>query len=264
MFRIVNSIVILLWSIPAVAHDTWIETNTNIIRTGDAVYLNLCLGNHGNDHRDFKLAGKLELTGCTLSVKDPDGMDYDLVDRLTDTGYAPKEGFWRCKFASTKPGLYLASHTRDKLVNHGRPLRSIKSAKAFFVVSTSLDQVSRDLTGHDRVLGHPLELIATTNPALPMGPGQEINIQVLFRAKPLAKARVTFVPRSETLQSGFDDRYERLTNADGLASFTPNTGDQYLIVVHHETTESGDGFEGTSYSATLTVFVPESCPCCDE
>jgi hypothetical protein len=107
----VLAIAIVSCAVPAVAHDTWIETNTNIIRTGDAVYLNLCLGNHGNDHRDFKLAGKLELAGCTLSVKDPDGMDYDLVDRLTDTGYAPKEGFWRCKFATTKPGLYLNSST---------------------------------------------------------------------------------------------------------------------------------------------------------
>jgi uncharacterized GH25 family protein len=97
-----------------------------------------------------------------------------------------------------------------------------------------------------------------------MGPGQQINVQVLFRAKPLAKARVSFVARSETLRSGFDDRYELLTNGDGLASFTPTTGDQYLIVVHHETTESGDGYEATSFSATLTVFVPESCPCCDE
>jgi hypothetical protein len=211
------------------------------------VNLNLCLGNHGNAHRNCKLAGKVELAGCTLSVMAPDGMSYDVLNRLTDTGYAPKEGFWRCKFAATKPGLYLASHTRDKLVNHGRPLRSVIIANKCFVVIASLDHVACDFSGYDRVLGHSLEIVATTNPALPMGPGQQINVQVLFQGKPLADARVTFIPRSETLEVDFNDRYERLTKRDGLASFTPNTGDQYLIVVHHETTDPGDGCEGTSY-----------------
>src|SRR6185436_2774462 len=44
---------------PAFAHDTWVQTNTNVVRTGDAVHVDLMLGNHGNDHRDFKLASKL-------------------------------------------------------------------------------------------------------------------------------------------------------------------------------------------------------------
>jgi uncharacterized GH25 family protein len=42
----------------APAHDTWVQTNTNLVRTGDAVHIDLMLGNHGNDHRDFKLASK--------------------------------------------------------------------------------------------------------------------------------------------------------------------------------------------------------------
>ena len=42
----------------ASAHDPWVQTNTNLVRTGDAVHIDLMLGNHGNDHRDFKLASK--------------------------------------------------------------------------------------------------------------------------------------------------------------------------------------------------------------
>jgi len=45
----------------ALAHDTWVQTNTNLIRSGDAVHVDLMLGNHGNDHRDFKLASKTGL-----------------------------------------------------------------------------------------------------------------------------------------------------------------------------------------------------------
>ncbi|MGH7138544.1 MAG: DUF4198 domain-containing protein, partial [Pirellulales bacterium] len=41
---------------PAGAHDTWVQTNTNVIRAGDVVFVDFFLGNHGNDHRDFKMA----------------------------------------------------------------------------------------------------------------------------------------------------------------------------------------------------------------
>ena len=57
----------------ALAHDTWVQTNTNVVRTGDVVHIDLMLGNHGNEHRDFKLAGKLTLSGATLEMIDPTG-----------------------------------------------------------------------------------------------------------------------------------------------------------------------------------------------
>ena len=78
----------------------------NMIRNGDAVHIDLMLGNHGNEHRDFKLAGKLSLEGATLEVIDPDGKRYDVKDRLIDTGYAPQEGYWTTRFEPAKPGLY--------------------------------------------------------------------------------------------------------------------------------------------------------------
>ncbi|HTU91793.1 MAG TPA: DUF4198 domain-containing protein [Gemmataceae bacterium] len=86
------------------AHDTWVQTNTNVVRAGDYVHIDLMLGNHGNDHRDFKLASKIDLEGCTLTVVAPDGKRYDLKDRLTDTGYTPKEGYWTARFAGALSG----------------------------------------------------------------------------------------------------------------------------------------------------------------
>jgi uncharacterized GH25 family protein len=252
-----------LLAAPAAAHDTWVETNTNVVRTGDAVYVDLRLGNHGNDHRDFKLASKVDPTGTTLEVLSPDGPAYDLMPTLIDVGYAPKEGYWTAKFVPGKPGLHLVSHSLDRVVNHGRPERSVKSGKTFFVVSDSLDHVPVENPGFDRPLGHALELVPTANPVTPMGPGQRIAVRLLFNGEPLAGGRVSFVPRSESLSAGFDDRYERTTDADGLASFEPKTGDRYLVVAHHKTGETGDGYEQTSYSATLTVLVPEICPCCE-
>jgi uncharacterized GH25 family protein len=256
---------VLLLAGPALAHDTWVETNTNIIRSGDAVYIDLRLGNHGNDHRDFKLAGKADLASCRLDVFAPGGATYDLVAQLADLGYAPKEGYWCGKFVAAEPGLYIVGHTVDKVVHHGAPVRSLKSGKAFFAVSPTLDQFAANLAGHDRPLGHPLELVPTTNPLRPMGPGVPIKVKLLLRGQPLAGGRISFIPRGEMLHEGFDDRYERVTDDAGNASFTPTTGNKYLIVAHHRADdEIGDGYEATTYSATLTILVPEVCPCCDE
>ena len=81
------------------AHDTWVQTNTNLVRVGDAVHVDLLLGNHGNDHRDFRLAGKVPLDGAALETIDPQGNRFDLKPGLADTGYAPQEGFWTARFA---------------------------------------------------------------------------------------------------------------------------------------------------------------------
>lgn len=246
------------------AHDTWVQTNTNIIRSGDAVHIDLMLGNHGNDHRDFKLASKTTLDSATLQVVAPGGKRFDIKDRLTDTGYTPKEGFWTGRFPASEPGLYLVEHTRDSVVNHGTPSRSIKSGKTFFVVSKSLDKIPQENPGFDTILGHPLEIVPEANTVTPMGPDVPIRVKVLFQGKPLKDARVSFIPRGTTLAEGFDTNFERKTNENGRCSFTPKEGNYYLVVVHHKTDEEGKDYESTAYSATLTVLVPELCPCCGE
>lgn len=252
-------------NITARAHDTWVETNTNLIRSGDAIYVDLMLGNHGNHHRDFKQASKISLEGCTLELIDPAGKKYDLATDLIDTGYAPKEGYWKSKFVPAKPGLYSVSHSLDRVVNHGKAIRAVKSAKTFFVVSQQLDQVPQNNPGFDRIHGHPLEIVPVLNPVTPLGPGKPIEVQVRFKNRPLANAVVSFIPRGETLKGDFDEQFERRSNAEGKATFTPRTGNQYLVVVHHAAPEEkSEEYESTAYAATLTVFVPERCPCCGE
>ncbi|MBW3598506.1 MAG: DUF4198 domain-containing protein [Planctomycetes bacterium] len=246
------------------AHDTWVQINTNLIRTGDLVHVDLMLGNHGNGHRDFKLASKIDIGPSTLEVIAPGGEKYDLKPNAIDTGYAPKEGFWSARFTAAEPGLHLVAHTVDRVVAYA-PKRTVKSAKTFFVVSESLDRVPEEHSGFDRVLGHPLELVATANPVTPMGPGQPIRVQALYQGKPLSGARIAFIPRGQALEEGFDEIYERLADEQGRASFTPKEGNYYLVVVHHDEPEQkGEGYDYTHYSATLTVFVPQVCPCCGE
>lgn len=248
----------------AAAHDTWVQTNTNVVRAGDVVFIDFFLGNHGNDHRDFKMAGKPDRAASRLEVVSPRGLRYDLADRLVDNGYAPSEGYFSARFAPAEAGLYLVAHSMDKVVSYA-PLRSVKSAKAYFQVSESLDRAQPSKTPFDTPLGHALEIVPKSHPVMPLGPGTPLEVQVLFHGKPLADARVSFIPRGQTLSEGFDDLYERKTNAEGLATFTPAEGNYYLIAVHHvDPTAGGKGYEGTKYSATLTVLVPQVCPCCRE
>jgi uncharacterized GH25 family protein len=247
------------------AHDTWVQTNTNLVRTGDAVHIDLMLGNHGNDHRDFKLASKVAADSIkTFEVIAPDGKKYDLKKDMTDLGYAPKEGFHSAKFVAAKPGLYVAYQSSDGVVNHGKPVRSVRSAKTYFVVSDSLDKVSKDQPGFDKPLGHKLELVPEVNPVVPMGPGTPIKVKLLFEGKPLDGAKVCFIPRGVTLKEGTDADYERTTDKNGRAAFTPKTGTYYLVAARHTREEKGDGYESANYTATLTVFVPEKCPCCGD
>jgi uncharacterized GH25 family protein len=246
------------------AHDRWLQTNTNVARVGDTVQIDLMLGNHGNNHRDFKLAGKVEPATVSLEVIAPDGKRYDVKDRLVDTGYTPKEGFWSTRFVGDKPGLYLAACVSDKVVSYA-PKRSVQSAKACFLLSPSLDKVPLSNPGFDKPLGHALELVPEANPITPMGPGQAIRVRLLFQGQPLVGETVSFIPRGETLTENFDSRYERKTDSAGRASFTPTEGNYYLVVAHREdATAGGKDYEMTKYSATLCVYVPQVCPCCGE
>ena len=265
--RTISSLILALYAIAisaASAHDTWVQTNTNVIRAGDSAHVDLMLGNHGNDHRDFKLASKTSLANASLKIHGPDKKTFDVRDRLADVGYTPKEGFWTTKFAATEPGLYLVDHTVDAIVNHGTPTRSVKSGKTFFVVTKSMDKIPHEHPGYDQMLGHLLEIVADANTVTPMGPDVPIRVKVLFKGQPLKEARVSFIPRGVTLTEGFDSTYERKSNENGRCFFTPKEGNYYLVVVHHATDEKGEGYDSTKYSATLTVFVPDVCPCCGE
>jgi len=99
-------LVMTILAVSANAHDTWVQINTNLVRVGDAIHVDLMLGNHGNEHRDFKLAGKASLENMAMSVVSPDGQSRDLKPTLFDNGYAPREGFWSTRFVTDQPGLY--------------------------------------------------------------------------------------------------------------------------------------------------------------
>jgi len=251
-----------LWTPTAAAHDTWLEAAPRLVRPDDVVHVGLFLGNHGNEHRDFKIAGKVgSLDEVRVEVIAPDGRKTDLASSMVDVGYAPKEGFWSGRFVPAAEGLHCVAHFRQG-IRHGA--MGFKGGKTYFHASESLDKPATPNDTLPGPLGHPLELVLESHPVLGCGPGQPIDVQVLFKGQPLADQVVSFIPRGTTLAAGFDAEHERTTDADGRCSYAPKEGNLVLVVTHLvKPEEKGEGFEKTSYAATLVIDVPERCPCCE-
>ena len=251
--------------IPALAHDTWLEATPRLVRPDDVVHVGLFLGNHGNEHRDFKIASKVgSLDEVQVEVTGPDGRKTDLVPDMVDLGYAPKEGFWSGRFVPAREGLHCVSHFRQG-IRHGA--MGFKGGKTYFQASESLDRPGKpDASGGGLPgpLGHPLELVLESHPVLDCGPGRPIAVRLLFKGKPLADQVVSFIPRGATLAEGFDADHERRTDAEGRCAYTPKEGNLLLVVAHLvKPEETGENYDKTAYAATLVIDVPQRCPCCE-
>ncbi len=236
------------------AHDTWVQTGPLVTRQRDVVHVDLMLGNHGNNHRDFKLASKITLAPCTLEVIAPDGSRVDLKARLCDIGSAEKEGYWSARIIADLPGVYQVLHTLDTL--HGTT-RAIKSSKTFFIAAPGFDTLP--LEGQEGIhpIAHGLELVLAS-PIQTLAAGRELRMQVLWNNKPLTDTDVAFIPRGTNLIAEKDPNFERTTDAEGFVSFTPVEGNLLLAVVHHiASDESGEGYDKTHYGATMVLPIPQ-------
>jgi len=239
----------LAWAPFSSAHDSWVQVNTLASPIGQPVYADLMLGNHGNHHRDFKLASKIPLKGSTLVLIAPDGAETDLKERLFDEGMAEKEGYWSTRFFPHTPGLYCLAHTYDAVVSYA-PKRALKSGKTYF------DCEGEAAAFKPRALGHPLEIVPLQDPT-GLRAGDSLPVRVLLRGEPLADTVVSAIPKGVMLAGEFDPAHEARTDARGEARLPLAEANRYLFVVHHKAPEETgkDYQDGTEYGATLTVMV---------
>ncbi len=239
------------------AHDTWVESGPLVQPIGEYAYVQLMLGNHGNNHRDFRLASKITLAPCTLSVMTPSGAAVDLKPQIVDMGHAEKEGFWAARYQIGEAGIHEVLHTLDTL--HGT-IRAIKSAKTF-ILAQSHALGGATLQGRsDKVHGLGLELVLLT-PLDQLAAGQEVKIQVLRSGQPLKGARVSFIPRGARLAEDFDKNFERDSDDRGIVVFNPAEGNVVLAIVHLPAPEeSGEGYTLTHYSAGIVLPIRNHKP----
>ncbi|AMV34988.1 Nickel uptake substrate-specific transmembrane region [Pirellula sp. SH-Sr6A] len=235
------------------AHDTWVQSGPLVARYQDVVHIDLMLGNHGNNHRDFKLASKITLDPCTLELIQPDGSKMDLKGSAIDMGSAPKEGFWSSRFVTKQLGVHQVVHTLDML--HGTT-RAIKTGKTYFIASNSFGSVPKAGSDQIQPLNKGLELVLEGS-LESIAANRDVKLRVLWHGKPLPQADVAFVPRGATLAEGKDSTYEKTSDANGFVSFRPMEGNYLLAVVHHVATdERGEGYDKTHYGATLVLPIP--------
>lgn len=246
----------------ALAHDIWIEANQSLIRSGSQISLALMLGNHGNHHRDFRLASKVPAGQQDLRILNPGGKFLDLTPSLVDNGYEPKEGFWSATFQAQEPGIYQAVSLFDQVMSYA-PVRDIKCAKAYFAVAASLDRPVRVDKGFQQRVGAELELVPITNPIYGLGSGSEFSVQLIYKGKPLAGSVVSFIPKGVNLHGDIDEAYEVKTNSKGVSTLTLKQAGQWLLAAHiKDESAKGNGYNSIGYSATIHLLVPASCPCC--
>ncbi|MCY2974935.1 MAG: DUF4198 domain-containing protein [Planctomycetota bacterium] len=238
----------------ASAHDTWVQSGSLGARTNDVVYVDLMLGNHGNNHRDFKLASKITIDKCTLNVKSPNGKFVDLKPSVVDFGSAPKEGYWSAKFDSQESGIYEVLHTLDTL--HGT-IRAVKTAKTYVLVSNSPNDIAKSSESKPIPINKNLEIVLET-PIQELSANHVIECAILKNGKPRPGVRVSFIPRGAQLADEMDPKFEKISNETGRVAYTPEEGNLILIVAHDiADEESGEGYEKTYYGATLVLPVPK-------
>lgn len=71
---------------PAGAHDGWIEITSSIVERGQVATITLLHGNHSNDHRSYRIAGKWDQKYTTVTVWAPNGKRIDLTRQMIDLG----------------------------------------------------------------------------------------------------------------------------------------------------------------------------------
>jgi hypothetical protein len=190
-------------------------------------------GNHGNDHRSYRIAGKWRPEYATVVVTGPAGPPVDLTSQVTDLGDAedlgPKgpKGFHVTAFAPAQDGAYIALVTQSReLQVEGAKFQSIGTAKVVFAALASpvVAAVQR-LTGFDRPVASAdaLEIIPVTNP-LALRTGDVLTVEIRHRGRPLPSLPVSIVRRIEGAPSA-----QTLTTDDrGQLKIVAGPADYYL------------------------------------
>src|SRR6266545_1150556 len=152
------------WVFPrsAMAHDGWVEISPTIVEKNQAATIALLQGNHSNEHKSYRIAGKWDSKYTTLVIVDPTGKQNTLTDRLIDLGedaetIGPKgpKGFHLASFVPKVDGLYqvLARQVRTVQQGEGPKLLTIRLAKTAFAafkvptVSASVQEQTTDEKG---------------------------------------------------------------------------------------------------------------------
>lgn len=257
-------LLVSLFPLPAIAHDGWIEVSTPIVEKGQAVTISLMQGNHSNEHKSYRLAGKWDIKFTKLAVLDPAGKETDLTNRLIDFGedeekIGPKgpKGFHLAQFTAGKEGVYVVLARQERILQFrdGPKFRSVRIARAVFAALPVPTVASANkLRGVDRSLGeeNALEIVPVTNP-LGVMQKDSVTLELRYKGKPAPGKVVTVLRKIDGPASAQD----QTTDSDGRITLAVDSPDLYLVraMVEDKDGRSEGQYELSSYEATYDFQV---------
>jgi len=253
-----------VFSRSAMAHDGWVEISPTIVEKNQAATIALLQGNHSNEHKSYRIAGKWDSKYTTLVIVDPTGKQNTLTDRLIDLGedaetIGPKgpKGFHLASFVPKVDGLYqvLARQVRTVQQGEGPKLLTIRLAKtAFAAFKVPTVSAAKNLKGFDRSIAgdDAVELIPVSNP-LAVFSGGSMTLELRQKGKPISAQVITLVRRID----GSASVQEQTTDEKGRVNFAVGPADSYLARVKfdEETPRSDGQKDKASYESTYVFQV---------
>jgi uncharacterized GH25 family protein len=225
----------------ALSHDGWVEISPTIVEKGQVATIALIQGNHSNEHRSYRIAGKWDQKYTTLVVVDPNGKKNALTDRLIDFGeddekVGPKgpKGFYLASFIPNEEGLYQAIGKQARTVQQGDgpKLLTMRIAKTTFA-SLNVPGIStaKDLKGFDLLSGggDGLEIFPVTNP-VGIFSGGSVTLELRLKGNPIGGKIISLIRKID----GPGSVQDRSTDEKGRVTFTVGPTDSYLARVNLE------------------------------
>ena len=239
----------------ALAHDGWIEVAPTLVEKGQPVTVALMHGNHSNEHRSYRLAGKWDLEFTKVTVIAPSGktIALDMVDLGEDpekTGPKGPKGFHVAQLLADEEGVYTVVARQERMLQRGDgpKFRGVRFARSAFAAlpAPTVAEVQK-LAPEAKPRGGDLEIVPVTK-ILGAVHGAPLTLEVRYKGAPAAGKTVSIVRKI----AGAAGAQDLDTDAEGRVSFTADAADYYLArVKFDEKSERGDGqHDLSSYEAT--------------
>jgi uncharacterized GH25 family protein len=248
----------------AFSHDGWVEISPTIVEKNQAATIALLQGNHSNEHKSYRIAGKWDPKYTTLIVVDSKGKRNDVTDRLIDLGedtetIGPKgpKGFHLASFVPKEEGLFqaMARQVRTLQQSDGPKIVTVRLAKAAFAsLKVPVISAAKNFKGFDRQIANEdaVEFVPMNNP-LAVFSGGSMTFALRQKGKSLTAQMVTLVRRID----GFASVQERTTDEKGRVSFAIGPADWYLarVKIDEETPRPDGQKDKASYESTYVFQV---------
>lgn len=244
----------------ALGHDGWIEVTPSIVEKGQPVTIALMLGNHSNEHRSYRLAGKWDLEYTRLRVLDPSGKVTDLSSQLLDLGEDPEKtgpkgpkGFHVASLTPKDEGGYVLIARQERVITDaqsGAKLRTVRTARstlAALLISTVAEAKKVKAFTPVPAGDDNLEILPVTSP-FGVTSGDSITLEVRHKGKSSPDRVVTVVRK----MAGPTSAQDFTTDSQGRISFVAGPADSYLSRVKFDEARER---ERASYEATYVFQV---------